>query len=73
MATPSMMMNATAAPATWTSPHEVDCEAEARVALIPFPQQVEWGKGTLDVSDIGSLKPVYDFPHSRICTKVQVA
>ena len=73
MATPTVWMTAEAAPTTWTSPHEVDCEAEARVALIPFPQQVEWGKGTLDVTDIGSLKPVYDFPHSRICTKVQVA
>ena len=58
---------------TWTSPHDLALEAEAPVSLIPFPQQVKWERGSLDVSNIGSLKPIYDFPHQKICAKVLAA
>ena len=58
---------------TWTSPHDLALESEAPVSLIPFPQQVKWGRGSMDVSNIGSLKPVYDFPHHKICATVLAA
>lgn len=32
---------------TWTSPHDLSVEAAAPVALIPFPQQVQWHSGEL--------------------------
>ncbi len=35
--------------ADWSSPHELRLEEEATVALIPFPQQVEWHAGSLNV------------------------
>lgn len=34
----------------WTSPHSLECEAAAPVALIPFPQQVKWESGSLNVA-----------------------
>ncbi len=37
----------------WVSPHGLPVEAAARVALIPFPQQVEWLSGQLDVRGKG--------------------
>lgn len=35
---------------TWSSPHDLSWEEKAPVALIPFPQQVEWLAGTLNVN-----------------------
>ena len=32
---------------SWTSPHDLSVEAAAPVALIPFPQQVQWHSGEL--------------------------
>ncbi len=34
---------------SWTSPHPLSLEESARVALLPFPQQVEWLDGILNV------------------------
>ena len=36
-------------PAEWSSPHALPLEEQARVALLPFPQQVSWQSGELDV------------------------
>ncbi len=40
---------ATDAAAAWTSPHDLKEEREARVALLPFPQEVKWKSGSLNV------------------------
>ncbi len=37
----------------WVSPHGLQTEAAASVALIPFPQQVQWHQGSLDARDKG--------------------
>lgn len=37
----------------WVSPHDLKVEAASRVALIPFPQSVEWREGALDVQEKG--------------------
>ncbi len=58
---------------TWISPHDLALESQAPVSLIPFPRQVNWREGALEVSNIGSLTPVYDFPHRKICAKVLAA
>ncbi|MBE6417107.1 MAG: hypothetical protein E7033_01420 [Akkermansiaceae bacterium] len=40
---------AAVAAAGWTSPHDLETEREARVALLPFPQEVQWKSGALNV------------------------
>ncbi len=40
---------------SWTSPHDLALEAQAPVSLIPFPQQVKWTGGEMDVSHVGRV------------------
>ncbi len=35
----------------WKSPHSLDAEADAPVALLPFPREVKWSGGELDASN----------------------
>ena len=37
----------------WNAPHDLRVEAASQVALLPFPQQVEWLQGSLSVTDKG--------------------
>ena len=37
----------------WNAPHDLRVEAASQVALLPFPQQVEWLQGSLSVKDKG--------------------
>lgn len=46
---PSVTAAEQVAPAEWSSPHALPLEEQARVALLPFPQQVSWESGELNV------------------------
>lgn len=37
----------------WVSPHDLRIEEASRVSLLPFPQEVQWLPGTLDVKNKG--------------------
>lgn len=52
---------------SWTSPHDLALEEQAAVALIPFPQKVEWLDGALDVQG-KEPRLIGD-----VCDKVQIA
>ncbi len=41
------------AQAEWVSPHPLSLEEKAPAALIPFPQKVSWGKGSLKLEGKG--------------------
>ena len=59
----------------WTSPHDLKVEQTAKVALLPFPQQVIWHSGELDVQgreprlmgDVGTMlqTALEDYQSSR--------
>ena len=48
--TPAQTRAAATQAETWVSPHALQLEEQAKVALLPFPQQVHWGNGALDVN-----------------------
>ncbi|MBQ8480521.1 MAG: beta-N-acetylhexosaminidase [Akkermansia sp.] len=60
----------------WTSPHDLKVEQTAKVALLPFPQQVIWHSGELDeqgreprlMGDVGTMlqTALEDYQSSRM-------
>ncbi len=55
-----MLTRTDAAESVWKSPHSLEAEEKAPVALLPFPREVKWGEGKSEVTSPTDWKLVTD-------------